>query len=316
MRRHNLDNHPLFIAGRDAVNQEIPNGSGNRDSLIRKWRSFCTWAIKNDCLEIKQVTRDLVIQYGNHLKSKFISGEYASTTTACAYLYAANKVMALATNDIWENIRPVGDCGIEHHSYIPTKTPTLTDDGIPDANTLASYLLELQTSLGLPIREACSLDLRKALKEGRTTGFITTTSQSSGVRRKVPCRSVAITAIGQGIAAQRFQELLPEPITYKQLQAAHKKIAAKRGFSTNSARSVYVQARYREITGIDPPIKSGFANKEHVQMLSECLGISESEARQKDKNARITITRELGELGTELVDSYLDKPDKGGDEKT
>ena len=83
MRRHNLDNHPLFIAGRDAVNQEIPNGSGNRDSLIRKWRSFCKWAVKNDCLEIKRVTRDLVIQYGHHLKAEFISGEYASTTTAC-----------------------------------------------------------------------------------------------------------------------------------------------------------------------------------------------------------------------------------------
>jgi hypothetical protein len=187
----------------------------------------------------------------------------------------------------------------------------INDDGIPDANTLASYLLELQTSLGLPIKEASVLDLRKALKEGRTTGFITTTSQSSGVRRKVPCRSVAITAIGQGIAAQRFQELLPEPITYKQLLAAHKKIAAKRGFSTNSGRSVYVQDRYSEITGAEPPITSGLEYKWHIQKLTECLGISESEARQKDKNARIKITRELGELGTELVDSYLDKPDEG-----
>ena len=266
-------------------------------------------------MEIKGITRDVVIQYGHHLNARFVKGEYASTSTAAAHLYAVNKVMSFATGGLWQKIRPVRDCNLDHHSYIPNKTPTLTDDGIPDADTLASYLLELQTSLGLPIKEACSLDLRKALKEGRKTGFITTYSQSSGVRRKVPCRSVAITAIGKGIAAKRHEKLLPEPITYKQLQAAHKKIAAKRGFSTNSGRSVYVQARYSEITGAEPPITSGLEHKGHIQKLSECLVISESEARQADKKARVKIARELGELGTELVDSYLDKPDKGGDDR-
>ena len=308
-RRHKLDNHPLFIDGRNAVNQALPNSGSHHDALIRKWKYFCEWSIKNGCMEIKSITRDTFIQYGHHLKSEFLSGKYASTSTAAAHLCAVNKVMSFATNGLWQKIRPVRDCNLDHHSYIiPNKTPTLTDEGIPDLMSLVSYILDLQTSLGLPIREACSLDLWKALKEGRTTGFITTTSQSSGVRRKVPCRSDAITAIGQGIAAQRFQELLPEPITYKQLQAAHKKIAAKKGFSTNSGRSVYVQDRYREITGIEPPIKSGLKNKEHIQRLLECLGISESEAKQKDKKARIKITRELGELGTEVVDGYLDKP--------
>jgi hypothetical protein len=105
-------------------------------------------------------------------------------------------------------------------------------------------------------------------------------------------------------------------MTYQQLQSEHKKIASKRGFSTNSGRSVYVQARYSEITGAEPPIKSELENKQHIQKLSEFLVISESEARQADKKARVKIARELGELGTELVDSYLDKPDKRGSQKS
>jgi len=315
-RRHKLDNHPLFITGRDAVNQALPNSGSHHDTLIRKWKHFCAWSINNGCVEIKSITRDHVISYGRHLKAEFIAGEYASTTTVCGYLYAVNKVMAFSTNELWEPVRPVRDCGIHHRSYIPNKTPTLTANGIPDPNSLVSYLLDLQTSLGLPFSEACRLDLRKALKEGRTTGFITTYSQSSGVRRKVPCRSLAIKAIGQGIAAKRHKKLLPEPMTYQQLQSEHKKIASKQGFSTNSGRSVYVQARYSEITGAEPPIKSELENKQHIQKLSEFLVISESEARQADKKARVKIARELGELGTELVDSYLDKPDKRGSQKS
>jgi hypothetical protein len=311
-RHHNLDNHPLYIEGRDAVSQAFPDGGSHHDTLIRKWKHFCAWSIKTGCLEIKAVTRDHVISYGHHLKAEFIAGEYASTTTVCGHLYAVNKVMAFSTNELWEPVRPVRDCGLAHHSYIPNKTPTLTADGIPDANILVAYLLDLQTSLGLPFSEACRLDLRKALKEGRTTGFITTTSQSSGVRRKVPCRSVAITAIGEGIVAKRHEKRLAGTFTYDQILSLHKKIAAKKGFSTNSGRSVYVHARYSEITGAEPPIKSGLENKGHIKKLSELLGVSESEARQADNNARIKISRELGELGTEWVDGYLNKPDKVG----
>jgi hypothetical protein len=309
-RHHRIDNHPLFIAGLDAVNRALPNSIKKSENLIRKWRLFSVWAIKQNCTEIKSVTRDLVILYGQHLKTQFVKGEFASTTTATSYLYGVNKVLFFATNELWETVKPVRDCGIDQHSYIPNKTPTLTTEGMPDLNSLVSYLLELQTSLGLPITEACRLNLNTALKEGRKTGFITTYSQSSGVRRRVPCRSVAITAIGRGIVAKRHERLLPEPLTYSHIVVLHKKIAAKKGFSTNSGRSVYVQARYSEITGFEPPIKSGLGNKEHIQRLSECLGISEKETRQIDKSARITIVRELGELGIETLTGYLDQ--KGG----
>ncbi|MGZ8239688.1 MAG: hypothetical protein ACXWTY_17645, partial [Methylobacter sp.] len=188
----------------------------------------------------------------------------------------------------------------------------LTDGGIPDVNSLVSYLLELQKSLGLPIREACGLDLKAALKEGRKTGFITTYSLSSGARRRVPCRPVAITAICEGIASKRHEKLLPEPLTYAQLLAAHTKIAAKNGFSVNSGRGVYVRDRYREITGIPSPANADWDNAEHIQRLAAHLSISEPEAKRRDRSARLQLLRELGQLGIETLSVYLDKPDKGG----
>ncbi|MGZ8238100.1 MAG: hypothetical protein ACXWTY_09545, partial [Methylobacter sp.] len=166
-----MNTHPLFIAGCDAINRALPVDNTNKDSLVRKWRNFCQWAVKQDHTEMKCVTREVVILYGQHLKSQFMAGEYVSTSVPKSRLYAVNRVMKYLTNGTWEPVRPLRDCGLDHQSTIPDKKPVLTDGGIPDVNSLVSYLLELQKSLGLPIREACGLDLKAALKEGRKTGF-------------------------------------------------------------------------------------------------------------------------------------------------
>ena len=67
-RHHRIDNHPLFIAGLDAVNRALPNSIKKSENLIRKWRLLSVWATKQNCTEIKSVTRDLVILYGHILR--------------------------------------------------------------------------------------------------------------------------------------------------------------------------------------------------------------------------------------------------------
>ncbi|MGZ8238807.1 MAG: hypothetical protein ACXWTY_13165 [Methylobacter sp.] len=55
---------------------------------------------------------------------------------------------------------------------------------------------------------------------------------------------------------------------------------------------------------------AGCDNVAHIQRLAAHLSISEPEARQRDKSARIQLLRELGQLGIETLSGYLDKPGK------
>lgn len=310
-QQHKFVNHPLYIEGRNAVSLQYPEGGSCYDGLVRKWKQFCAWSIKNGFVEIESVTRETIILYGHYLKAMYNDGKYASTDTVFSKLYAANKVMFFYTNGLWVRVRPVKDCGINHHSYIsPKKKPTLPDDMANQKNF--SYFLDLQIALGLPFSEACRLDLMKSLKEGIETGFITTTNQSSGKNRKVPCRPNAIEAISKAIHATRnFQRFKFKQLDYNQLLTEHKKVAASRGFTTDSARIVYAQDRYNEIIFEDNHKTNrvfGLDYDQRITKLSELLFIPEDNAKKKDKSTRIKIANELGELGTDLVDKYLKMP--------
>lgn len=60
-------------------------------------------------------------------------------------------------------------------SYSPNEILNLDKGRLPDIQSLVGYLLDLQMSLGLTVREALILDLKAALIEGRTTGLIAIT---------------------------------------------------------------------------------------------------------------------------------------------
>lgn len=257
--------------------------------------------------DINSVTREHIIRYGQYLKSKFDNGNFVSTNTAAGYLSGMNTVMKLVHGDNWEKISPIKDCGLEPISHIPNQKPELDKNGLPDTESLAGYLLELQMSLGVTVREALILDLKEALTEGRSTGFVTVTNVQNGVKRKVPCRLSAIKAIGNGIAAWRLQKRLPKKMEFDDFLAAHHKLAARKGYSTNTARGIYVRDRYQELTGVKPPIISGLNQAEHWQSLAQHSNKTLSEAKGIDKNSRHQIAKEIGVLGIEPLKEYLDK---------
>ena len=88
---------------------------------------------------------------------------------------------------------------------------------------------------------------------------------------------------------------------------AHNKLAARKGYSTNTARCLYVRDRYRELTGVEPPNISGLSQADHWQQLSQHSNKTLSEAKGVERNTRLAIARELGVLGTDSIKCYLDK---------
>ena len=277
--------------------------------LIGQWRAFCAWLIVNHGEPpeaITKVTREQVILYGQYLKSEFDNGRLANTNTVASYLSGMNTLMKRVNPD-WEKVSAVKECGLETISHISNKEPELDKNGLPEIESLAGYLLELQMSLGVTVREALILDLKAALVEGRTSGFVTVTNPQSGTRRTVPTRPTAIKAIGHGIAARRLQKRLPKKWAFDDFMAAHNKLAARKGYSTNTARSVYARNRYQELTGVEPPNISGLSQADHWQQLSQHTNKTLSEAKGLDKNTRRTIAREIGMLGIDTFNCYLDK---------
>jgi hypothetical protein len=87
---------------------------------------------------------------------------------------------------------------------------------------------------------------------------------------------------------------------------AHNKLAARKGYSTNTARSVYARNRYQELTGVEPPNISGLSQADHWQQLSQHSNKTLSEAKGLDKNARHRIAAELG-VFTEFLKELLDQ---------
>lgn len=309
MLRHKARLHSLYKTGEPEIIRSCNEYPEIQKRLISQWLNFCIWSITNDdnLLEtINSVTRDHIVRYGQYLKSEFDNGRFASTNTASSYLSGMNTVMKLINAD-WEKVRAVQDCGLEPFSHISNKKSELDKNGLPNIENLAGYLLELQSALGVVIREALILDLKEALIEGRSTGFVTITNFQNGARRKVPCRPSAIKAIGNGIAARCLQKQLPKKWEFDDFLAAHNKLSARKGYSTNTARGIYVRDRYQELTGIEPPIISGLSQTEHWQKLSHHFNKTLSESKGFDKNTRHTIAKEIGVLGIEPLKDYLDK---------
>lgn len=308
--RHKTRRHPLYKSGELKINSACDGNTETQNRLLNQWLDFCIWSItqnSNMLEDINSVTREHIIRYGQYLKSKFDNGKFASTNTAAGYLSGMNTVMKLIHSNNWEKISPIKDCGLNPISHIPNKTQELDKNGLPDTESLAGYLLELQMSLGITVREALILDLKEALTEGRSTGFVTVTNVQNGVKRKVPCRLSAIKAIGNGIAARRLQKHLPKKMEFDDFLAAHHKLAARKGYSTNTARGDFVRNRYRELTGVKPPIISGLNQAEHWQSLAQHSNKTLSEAKGIDKNSRHQIAKEIGVLGIEPLKEYLDK---------
>lgn len=308
-----LETCNLYRTGIAAIDRENPGSESYRQVLKKRWGEFCLWLIALGVTEPWSLTREHVIRYGKSLKARFTAGEFTSTTTLQNKLYSVNRIIGLLDSQ-WENVTN-DECGLSTQSIIPKVSVHYDDDDATDIPELTRYLLDLQKTLGLRLNEAYTLDLSKALAEGRKTGHITVYSPTDGSRRQVPCNSEAIKAIALGVASRRTQHTLHKALSHKEIMLAHKTNARRSGYTVNSSRGEYMRRRYREIVGVNPPILSDWDNELQHEMISTLLGIGLTESKRLDKQAKITILRELGELGLDTLDKYMNKLTNNQSEK-
>ena len=310
-RNFGIGSRDMFVAGRMILQRRSRNGFKTQHDYADRWRLFCSWASERNVKKMENVTMELVITYGQHLQSQLEAGVYASASAPKNYVSAVNAVMKLATKGKWQSVLPGSDCGIQKRTYIPTETKALSEADHATAQSLSgnriSALLGLQRAFGLRFKESALLDAKAALKEAHEKGFISVNSGTKGGRKRtVPCRADGFTALEQASAIQDGRSMVPEIMaSYYKFREECYAVASEQDFKFHSERHAYAQERYREITNAPSPIESGWPRKERFKHLAEYLNISETEAREIDKEARMIISTELGHSRIEISNAYL-----------
>jgi len=300
----------MFVAGRMILQRRSRNGFKTQHDYADRWRLFCSWASEQNVKKMENVTPDIVIEYGKHLQTQLEAGVYSSASAPKNYVSAVNAVMNLATKGKWESVSPGSDCGIQKRSYIPSESKAIGDADHTNAQCVSgnriAALLGLQRAFGLRFKESALLNAKLTLKEANIKGFISVNSGTKGGRKRtVPCRPVGITALEQASAVQDGRSMIPEMLTYIKFRQECYIVAGELDFNFHSERHAYAQERYREITNAPSPIESGWPRKERFKHLAEYLNISETEAKEIDKAARIIISIELGHSRVEITNAYL-----------
>ena len=147
-RNFGIGSRDMFVAGRMILQRRSRNGFKTQHDYADRWRLFCSWASEQNVKKMENVTRELVITYGQHLQSQLEAGVYASASAPKNYVSAVNSVMKLATKGKWQSVLPGSDCAIQKRTYIPTENKAISDPGHASAQAASGErtLAQLVTS--------------------------------------------------------------------------------------------------------------------------------------------------------------------------
>ncbi|MEO0973631.1 MAG: phage integrase N-terminal domain-containing protein [Pseudomonadota bacterium] len=154
--------------------------------------------------------------------------------------------------------------------------------------------LQLQAAFGLRREEAIKLQPSAADQADR---LVLKASWTKGGRpRELPIRTeVQRAALGAAHALAGKGSLIPGERTYIQQLKIYERHTARAGLSKlHGLRHAYAQDRYGELTGWPAPAAGGPPSRE----LS-------AEDREVDRQARLTVSRELGHEREQITTVYL-----------
>ena len=297
----------LTWAGANALRDRYGDGCyGSRAAHEARWRQFAEYAKSRGVKDAREVTRELVEEYGHGLSAKVGVGELA-VRYAQNLLSTVNIVLEAMRSDRRVRVSPATLVG--NRKNVRAEAPAGLDRSAVDRavqqldgqrEVQVALVAALARDFGLRFREASLFDARHALREAVERRAVNITAGTKGGRGKKVDRWVPVSERGmqtlqraanhQGAASN----LIPADQTYRQWRehAYHVWQGAVssrslRGF--HDLRAAYACERYQEITGSAAPAAAGHrgANKE------------------EDTAARVTIAQELGHNRVDVVAAYV-----------
>jgi integrase len=267
IRNYGLGNRDMARAGHNALRSRSQLSFSSIATIHDRWTQFCRWAQSRNIKYMEQITKDLLIEYGQELAGKVESGHMA-VRTAQNYVAAVNRVLGLARRDTRLWISPTQEGGIAKKSGIATHNKATAEDEVlatrPDLSPRTAILIRLAHAWGLRFKECCLLNARQALAEAQRHQRITVTLGTKGGRRRtVPMTSEEqLSVLEEAARIQEGRSMVPPHLSFIEFATT-----AYREYSRyHGGRHQYAQRRYLALVGAPCPIAAGVAHgDDHIE---------------------------------------------------
>ncbi|MBL3588495.1 MAG: integrase domain-containing protein [gamma proteobacterium endosymbiont of Lamellibrachia anaximandri] len=294
-------------AGKNALADHYGDGHyGTQAAHSERWDQFCNYARGEEVRDVRQVSEELVKEYGQTLQQQVATNEMA-VSYAQNLLSSVNVVLEAMRGDSQIRVSPselVGErCNVRQEIPVGLERERLqqaTSDLRDRGEERVAVIAELARELGLRFREASLLDAQRALQQAEHKGLVNITEGTKGGRGHLVDRWVQVLPVATPVLERAAElqgegrNLIPDGSSYAQWRDhayhAWSKVshdAELQGF--HDLRAAYACERYQQLTGYPAPVVAGerLANKD------------------ADMSAREIISAELGHGRVDVVSAYV-----------
>lgn len=305
-RNYGLGTRDMASAGRIALDRHVGQKGASfstASTVAARWKLFAKYAKDHGIGRMERVTEEFVVKYGKALAAEVIDGK-KKEAYAQNLVSAVNTVIHLVRPD-WKTVSPTGKCGIETRCTIRTTVPAGTDRAVADQAITAlrdgglphaAAVAELARELGLRSKEAALLDASKAVQEAMKKGTIRVIDGTKGGRLRVlpiTHERQIVALVNAATLQSQERALIPENQNWKTFREGE--LRAGRGLlqghgiaGYHDLRSAYACKRYEALTGQVAPV----------------YGVEIGD-RERDKQARRQLARELGHGRIDVISEYI-----------
>jgi hypothetical protein len=275
-----------------------------------RWGQFAKWAKEQGIKDARDVTTEIVIQYGQGLADQ-VAQEKVSVPYAQNLVSSINVVLETLRGDRAIRVSPSAVIG-EQRTNVRDSAPASMDRE-KVARTVAdlryqgferqAVVLEVARDLGLRAKEAVMMDYRSAIREAGKTGFVDVREGTKGgrgreVERLVPVSDRAMQTLQRGAVLQvelGGRNLIAPGENWKSVTDALRTEPVREIMQDHNmkmyhdARAAYACDRYQQITGHPAPAVAGQREAD----------------KPADRLARQVIGGELGHGRPDVLVSYV-----------
>lgn len=292
---------------------QLKGGSYSANATVKTALKSFTDHLKNtyNIKDLRKVEHKHVISFAKLLNQRFIEGKI-SASTAQNYLSPVNVALENARLDKKCRVEGVKDVGLPTRTGIARQDYSATKDlhekTIQSVSERLAVHLNLQRELGLRLKESCLIDANQALEQAIRNNMVLIEFGTKGGRtREVPIYSQEQMKALESAALMQGKEtsLIPKDQTWAQYQSQVYREIASHTLCFHQERHHYANNLYQILMGEKSPVQSKVKHNQHVKFISKALGITISEAKERDMQVRMLVAKFLGHSRISITNNYL-----------
>ncbi|WP_338418029.1 integrase domain-containing protein [Vibrio breoganii] len=320
-------NKPNFGLGARQLDRALINASleqldgvknNTHKARLPACRNFAVFLKEHtDVKRLNMVEKSHVELYGEYLRERFESEGSFSASTARDYLSHINVCLSQARGDKKLKVEATKDLNFPPKSGIATEDRSVKQEQheaiVSQGSEEQAVIAALQRHLGMRFREAALFDSTKALSQYEKTGSITFSRGIKGGQARFVSidNDEQVKALTAGHALQErtgHDNVIPQ---HERLHAFQSRMwreakAIDETYCSHGERKFFACNYYTKHMGVAPPVVLNIQHgKAHHEHIAKVLSISLGEAKEKDKEVRLQLSKLLGHHRIGITNAYL-----------